>query len=76
MRSTAFRPKPAHTLIDEEHLRILEVCNQSEFSNLPPSQTIPALLDKGRFIASRLTFYRVLKAQSQLFHRGAVRKER
>lgn len=70
MRPTAFRPKPANKLSDEERQQILEVCNQPEFSSLPPSQIVPTLLDEGRYIASESTFYRVLKAHNQLFHRG------
>jgi transposase InsO family protein len=40
---------------------------------MPPSQIIPRLADRGQYIGSESTLYRVLKAESQLAHRGAQR---
>jgi putative transposase len=37
---------------------------------LPPTQIVPTLLDKGEYIASESSFYRVLKAANQLTGRG------
>jgi hypothetical protein len=37
---------------------------------LPSSQIVPILLDKGQYIASEASFYRVLKAVGQLNRRG------
>lgn len=44
--------------------------NQEEFQNLPPSQVVPRLADKGTYIASESTFYRVLQEHKQNNHRG------
>ena len=38
-----------------------------------PARIVPRLADRGQFIASESTFYRVLKAECQLQHRGAER---
>ena len=64
---------PANKLSETERQQILDVCNQGEYSNLPPSQIVPKLLDKGCYLASESTFYRILKAEGQLTHRGKAR---
>ncbi len=57
--------------LEREHL--LTVVNSDEFGHLPPSQIVPRLADRGQYIASESTFYRVLRAENQLKHRGAER---
>ena len=49
---------------------ILTVINQPEYRTLTPYQIVPTLLDKGRYIASESSFYRVMRAHNQLKHRG------
>lgn len=70
LRPTAFRPEPANKLKEHEREQILAVCNEPEYASLPPSQIVPTLLDKGIYIASEASFYRVLDANDQLNHRG------
>lgn len=72
-RKTAQRPTPMNKLSDEERQEVLGVCNESEFASLPPSQIVPILLDRGIYIASESTFYRVLKSANQLNHRGRAK---
>jgi len=69
-RVNAERPVPANRLSEEERARILEVCNQAEYSHLPPSQIVPILADQGEYIASESTFYRVLREANQAHRRG------
>lgn len=69
-RPEADKPEPAHTLSYDERQTILAVCNEAQHASLPPTQIVPSLLDKGVYIASEASFYRVLKAHSQLNHRG------
>lgn len=69
-RPTASRPKPVNKLSEQERQDILNVCNQPEYANLPPSQIVPMLADNGQYLASESSFYRVLKANNQLTHRG------
>lgn len=57
-------------LTPEERERILAVCNEPEFASLPPSQIVPKLADRGEYIASESSFYRVLHEAGQLHHRG------
>jgi len=54
----------------------LQVCNQKEFASLPPSQIVPILADRGIYIGSEASFYRVLKAAGQLNHRGKEKTKR
>ena len=73
-RTTSARPEPANKLSEGEREQILAVANSEEFASMPPSQIVPALADRGVFIASESSFYRVLKAASQQHHRGRAKK--
>ena len=64
---------PANKLSMEERQRIIEVSNCPEFMSRSPNQIVPALADQGEYIASESTFYRVLKAEKQLAHRGKAK---
>ena len=66
----------AHALSEEERREILNVCNLPEHQSLPPTQIVPKLADKGIYIASESSFYRVLKAHGQLNHRGRTQQAR
>ena len=62
---------PKSQLTNLERQRVLAIANSPEFGHLPPSQIVPQLVDRGQYVASESTFYRVLKAQNLLKHRGA-----
>lgn len=62
---------PSNRLSGLEREQLLAVANSEEFASLPPSQIVPRLADQGVYLASESTFYRVLRAQNQLSHRGA-----
>lgn len=64
-------PKNKLGPVEREHL--LAVANSTEFGHLPPSQIVPRLADRGQYLASESTFYRVLHAENQCQHRGAER---
>lgn len=53
--------EPANKLTELERQRI--------YTNLSPAKIAPLLADKGNYIASESTFYRVLRAENQLHHR-------
>lgn len=72
-RPEAKRPVPMNKLSADETAEIMAVCNETRFASLPPSQIVPKLADQGRYIASESSFYRTLKAQDQLHHRGRTR---
>ncbi|HEO1341773.1 TPA: transposase [Legionella pneumophila] len=44
-----------------------------EYRNQPPSQIVPNLADKGEYIGSESTIYRVLHAHKMMQHRSAAR---
>tara|TARA_R110002095_G_scaffold664_4_gene3153 strand:- start:1140 stop:1610 length:471 start_codon:yes stop_codon:yes gene_type:complete len=75
-RPTAARPEPANKLSDAERQALLDLSNQAEYASLPPGQIVPRLADKGIYVASESTFYRVLSANNQLHHRGRSRAPR
>lgn len=64
-RSSRQRCSPANALTPEERAEILVICNSPEFASLPPSQIVPKLADRGRYLASESTIYRVLRDASQ-----------
>jgi transposase len=60
----------AHRLSEEERQRILLTCNEPEFAPLPPGQIVPVLADRGMYIGSERSFYRVFHAHEQAHRRG------
>lgn len=69
-RSTIVKPRPANALTEAERAGILTVCNQAEFASLPPGQIVPRLADRGCYLASESTMYRVLREAGQQHRRG------
>lgn len=72
-RPLAQRPEPKNKLTEREREQIIAVCNDPEFASLPPSQIVPRLADRGIFLASEATIYRVLKEAGQLNGRGRAK---
>ncbi|MDK6203238.1 IS3 family transposase, partial [Oligella urethralis] len=66
----------SHALTKAEKALMITTCNQPEYRHLPPSQIVPKLADKGIYIASESSFYRVLKEYNQLAHRGKAQAPR
>jgi transposase InsO family protein len=62
-----------HRLSAEERQRILLTCNEPEFAALPPGQIVPILADRGLFIGSERSFYRVLHAHGQVHRRSRAK---
>ena len=60
------RQVPPSKLSERERKGLLAVANSAEFGHLPPSQIVPRLADRGEYLASESTFYRVLRAENQL----------
>ena len=72
-RPFAERAAPANKLSEEEHDLIVATCTTPEFASLPPSQIVPRLADRGTWIASEASFYRVLRERGQNHRRGRAR---
>ena len=68
------RPEPKHKLTPEEKALILETINQPEYASKPPSQIVPILADRGEYIASESSFYRVMREFGEQNHRGRALK--
>jgi putative transposase len=49
------------------------VVDQAEFQRLPPKQIVPTLADRGLYITSESTFYRVLQEEGLLKYRGKAK---
>lgn len=68
---TLRQPSPSHKLSDEERAKVLSIANSDQFKDLPPHQIVPILAERGQYIASESSFYRILRAAKQLTHRHA-----
>lgn len=68
-RSCAIRKNQANQLTKEEKDMILTIVNSKEYCDLPPCKIVPSLADKGQYVASESTFYRVLRSEKQMTHR-------
>ena len=69
-RPEAIRPVPVNRLSPEEENRIRDICHESEYASLPPSQIVPRLADKGIYLASESTIYRILRRSGEVHSRG------
>lgn len=67
------RPEPANKLSEAERKAVLDICNSKDYAALPPSQIVPKLADQGQYLASELSFYRILRAAGQQYHRGRTK---
>ena len=56
--------EPKNRLSELERKRLLSVVNSDEFGDLPPSQIVPRLADRGQYIASESTIYRKRPTQT------------
>lgn len=65
-----------HQLTHEEEQAILNACYRPEHQSLPPSQIVPLLADKGVYLASESSFYRILKKHHLQHHRGRMKPRR
>jgi putative transposase len=61
---------PANKLSLLEREAILQAAESSEFQDKSPRQIVPLLADRGEYIGSESSFYRVMKIAKLLMHRG------
>ena len=69
-RTICVHPEPANKLTKEEKAKMLEIVNSKEFESKAPSEIVPILADRGEYIASESSFYKVLREAEELKHRG------
>lgn len=65
---------PANKLTDEEVQEVIKVSTSKEYMDLAPSKIVPMLADKGRYIASESSFYKILRERKLLEHRGKSKR--
>lgn len=69
---------PSNRLTPEERQEVISIANSPAVRDLSPKQIVPLLADQGLYIASESSFYRILRNESMINHRGsskpAVRK--
>ncbi len=53
---------------------IIDLSTSPKYADLPPSQILSKLADKGEYIASESTFYRVLREEKLNTHRSRSKK--
>lgn len=64
------RTAPRNTLSQSERDQVVTMAARPEFCNASPHQIVPRLADRGEYLASESSFYRVLKTHDLLAHRG------
>ncbi|MSR75550.1 MAG: transposase, partial [Planctomycetes bacterium] len=67
---------PINKLSAGEEQRVLSAVNQPEFCDLPPKQIVPILAERGVYVASEATVYRILRKAKQQRHRETTRVPR
>jgi transposase InsO family protein len=67
---------PKNKLTPEEYREVRAIVTSSEFRDLAPSQIVPRLADRGVYVASESTIYRILRKEEMQHHRGPSRPPR
>ena len=67
------RRSPANRLTQRERNRVVEVATSPEFRDMSPKQIVPLLADRGTYVASESTFYRVLHDEKLQHRRSRTR---
>ena len=67
------RSQPEGALSEEERKRVLEIADSLEYPSKPPAQIVATLANKGEWVASELTFYRILHEKKQQHNRGKAK---
>jgi len=54
------KTEPANKLTAEERAKIISISTEKDFVNLSPHQIVPSLADRGEYVGSESSFYRIL----------------
>ena len=60
---------PANKIGELERQKIIKTMNSPEYRDMTPHQIVADLADRGKYLASEATMYRILKAEGQGAHR-------
>ncbi|MFO7736440.1 MAG: IS3 family transposase [bacterium] len=75
-RRKGAKKRVVRKLSPEQNQEIISVCTSREFRDLSPHHIVPRLLDRGIYLGSVRTIYRVLKDADKLHHRSNCRVRR
>jgi len=64
---------PGNKISKAERAQVLKTANSPEFRDLSPKQIVPMLADRGVYLASESSFYRILHQEDLLVHRETYR---
>jgi len=64
---------PPNKLTQQERQAIVSAMNSPEYRDLSPNQIVPLLADKGIYLGSESSFYRILREEDLLHHREPSR---
>ena len=62
--------QPSNKLSEQERQAIIDISNQEAYRSLSPKEIVPKLADQNIYLASESTFYRILRAENMMHHRG------
>ncbi len=62
--------EPSNKISQDERDEIIRIANSKEYMDKTSAQIVPSLADKGQYVASESTFYRVLKEENLNVHRS------
>ena len=65
--------RPRNALSAKERARVVELVSSRPYRDKSPKQIVPLLADRGDYVASESTMYRILRAENQLRHRSRSR---
>jgi len=63
------RPSPERALVSQERQEVLDVLHSEEFQDKAPQEVYAALLDRGQYLCSVRTMYRLLEANQEVRER-------
>lgn len=66
--------RPSNALSEEERQRVLDVLHSERYIDCPPAAVFHSLLDKGVYLASERTMYRILADNNEVKERRAQRR--
>jgi transposase InsO family protein len=64
---------PANKLSPSERREIVAIATSPDFRDVSPKQIVPRLADRGQYIASEASFFRVLREEDMMKHRENTR---
>lgn len=62
--------QPKNALTSNERAEILRVCTSEAYKDMAPNEIVPLMAEKGQYIGSESSFYRILKVAGMLKHRS------